>query len=216
MINNVDPISLALFLAGLSLLPFVLITTTSFLKISMVLLITRNAIGVQQVPPSMAIYGIAMIMTFYVMAPTFQTMSERLNEQQSTSSAARRGLESFVKVAEPLREFMLKHAREEQRDRFLDKAKRLWPEEQARAATSKDFVVLVPAFMVSEIQAGFEMGFLIYIPFVVIDMIVSNLLLALGMQMVSPMTVSLPFKLFVFVVVDGWGRLLDALLNTYM
>jgi type III secretion protein R len=216
MVSNFDPITLALFVAGVAMLPFALMTMTCFLKISMVLLITRNAIGVQQVPPSMAMYGIALAMTVYVMAPTMQSMSDEINRTKAHAFANQTGLDNLQRIGEPLRVFMLKHAKEEQRDRFLEKAKRLWPEEQARNATSKDFVVLIPAFMVSEIQAGFEMGFLIYIPFVVIDLLVSNLLLALGMQMVSPMTISLPLKLFIFVTIDGWGKLLDALLNTYM
>ena len=216
MSPNLDPLALAVFVAGVSLLPFILMTTTSFLKIAIVLLITRNAIGVQQVPPGMALYGMAIVLTLYVMAPTFQDITERLNQPRSHASKNQVGMETLADAMEPLRAFMIKNTKEEQRDRFLEKARRFWPEAHARNATNKDFVVLVPAFMVSEIQAGFEMGFLIYIPFVVIDLLVSNLLLALGMQMLSPTTISLPIKLFIFVAIDGWGKLLDSLLNTYL
>jgi type III secretion protein R len=171
---------------------------------------------VQQVPANMAIYGIALIMTVFVMAPTFREMTDILAREQPHATESQGAMDNIGKAMEPLRTFMLKHARDDQRERFLEKAKRLWPEDQAANATANDFVVVVPAFMVSEMQAAFEMGFLMYIPFLVIDMIVSNILLALGMQMVSPMTVSLPLKLFIFVVIDGWGKLLDSILNTYL
>ena len=215
MSGHADPLSITLFLAALSLLPLLLITTTSFLKIAIVLMITRNAIGVQQVPPSMAIYAIAMMLTAYVMAPTLQTMAGTLSEVVSGKSREP-WTESAARSVEPLRTFMLKRSKEQDRQVFLEKARKLWPAEQAAKATKDDFLVVVPAFMIAEIQAGFEMGFLIYIPFLVIDLLVSNLLLALGMQMVSPMTISLPLKLFLFVVADGWGKLLNAILDTYL
>jgi type III secretion protein R len=213
--NHTDPLTLSLLLAALSLLPLILITTTSFLKTVIVLLITRNAIGVQQVPPSMAIYAIALMLTAYVMAPTLQTMtgpvSEILNGKGSGSWA-----EAAGRTVEPLRLFMVKRTKTDDRMAFVEKARKLWPAEQASKASEDDFFIVVPAFMISEIQAGFEMGFLVYIPFLVVDLIVSNLLLALGMQMMSPTTISLPLKLFLFVAVDGWGKLLHAILDTYL
>jgi type III secretion protein R len=210
-----DSLSITLLLAGLSLLPLLLITTTSFLKTVIVLLIVRNAIGVQQVPPSMAMYAIAMMLTGFVMAPTLHTMADTVSDAINGKTHAP-WMETAGKAVEPLRVFMLKRTKDEEREIFLDKAKKLWPPEQAEKATVNDFFIVVPSFMISEMQAGFEMGFLVYIPFLVIDLIVSNLLLALGMQMVSPMTVSLPLKLFLFVVVDGWGKLLHAILDTYI
>lgn len=211
-----DSLSITLFLAALSVLPLVLVTTTSFLKIVIVLMITRNAIGVQQVPPSMAIYGIAMMLTAFVMAPTLQSVAGAVGEATSRRGAAVEWQQTAARTVEPLRVFMLKYSKPEDRAAFLEKAKKLWPPEQAAKASDQDFFVLVPAFMVAEIQAGFEMGFLVYIPFLVVDLIVSNLLLALGMQMTSPMTISLPLKIFLFVVVDGWGKLLNAILDTYL
>jgi type III secretion protein R len=214
-----DPVTVALFIASLSLLPMLLICTTSFLKTSVVLMIARNAMGVQQVPPAMALYAIAMMLTVFAMAPTFLQMSDAintLNQERAYGTRQPSLIDTVGRVAEPLRGFMLKYAKEDEREIFLEKAKQLWPKKAADEATSRDFVILVPSFIVSELQAGFQMGFLIYIPFLVIDLIVSNLLLALGMQMVSPMTVSLPLKLFLFVTVDGWGKLLNAILNTYM
>jgi type III secretion protein R len=211
-----DPFSIALFMAALSLLPMLLITTTSFLKTAIVLLIARNAIGVQQVPPTMVIYGMAMMLTVFTMAPTFHRISDIISRQQAQTEGQRPLTDTLAEVAEPLRGFMLKHTSEEQRAVFLEKAKLLWPKPAADEVRSGDFVVLVPAFTVSEMQAGFEMGFLIYIPFLVVDMFVSNLLLALGMQMVSPMMVSVPLKIFLFVAVDGWGKLLNAILDSYL
>jgi len=212
-----DPLSVSLFLAALSLLPLLLVSTTSFLKTVIVLMITRNAIGVQQVPPSMAVYAMAMMLTAFVMAPTLQSVAGTVQEAASANSKSRvPWTETAARAVEPLRVFMLKYSKEEDREKFLDKTKKLWPPEQAAKAKSDDFFIVVPSFMISQIQAGFEMGFLIYIPFLVVDLIVSNLLLALGMQMVSPITISLPLKLFLFVAVDGWGKLLHAILDTYL
>lgn len=210
-----DSLSVTLLLAALALLPMLLACTTSFLKTAIVLMITRNAIGVQQVPPSIAVYSIAMMMTAYVMAPTLHSMADTVS-QAATAKSHEPWTETMGRTVEPLRVFMVKRSKEEDREVFLEKAKKLWPPEHAAKATMNDFFIVVPSFMVSEIQAAFEMGFLIYIPFLVIDLIVSNLLLALGMQMVSPMTISLPLKLFLFVVVDGWSKLLHAILDTYI
>jgi type III secretion protein R len=210
-----DTLSVTLLLASLSLLPLVLITTTAFLKTVIVLMITRNAIGVQQVPPSMAVYAIALMLTAYVMAPTLHAMTGPMTEMVNGKSDAP-WTETASRVVEPLRLFMVKRTKDDDRAAFLEKAQKLWPPEQAAKATKDDFFIVVPAFMISEIQAGFEMGFLIYIPFLVVDLVVSNLLLALGMQMMSPTTISLPLKLFLFVVVDGWGKLLHAILDTYL
>lgn len=217
MLTQTDPFSIALFLAGLSLLPIILITTTSFLKTTIVLLIVRNALGVQQVPPGIAMYSIALMMTAYVMAPTLQQMTDALpSEAMSSASARYPMMPTLQKGLEPLRAFMLKHTKAEQRELFLEKAKKLWPEKMARQATAQDFLIVVPAFMISEMQAGFEMGFLVYVPFLVIDVLVSNVLMALGMQQLSPNTVTVPLKLFLFVIVDGWGKLLHSILNTYL
>jgi type III secretion protein R len=212
---QLDGLTVTLFLAALSVLPLIVVTTTAFLKIVIVLLITRNAIGVQQVPPSIAVYGIAMMLTAFVMAPTLQSVANSVSQalQERPQSNWQRTVSQTV---EPLRLFMLKYSKREDREEFVERARKLWPPEQAAQAKQDDFFVLVPAFMIAEIQAAFEMGFLIYIPFLVVDLIVSNLLLALGMQMVSPMTISLPLKLFLFVAVDGWGKLLRSLLDSYL
>lgn len=216
--QHYDVVSFAILMGLLSLIPLIVITTTSFLKISLVLLVLRNAIGVQQVPPTLAIYGIALIMTMFVMSPTLQEVGKRAMEIDTSAMSARSA--PFLKQAEaafePMRSFMLKYSRPKQRELFLDSARKLWPKDVADAATSSDFVVLIPAFVVSELQTGYEMAFLIYIPFVVIDLLFANLLMALGMQQVSPQTITIPLKLLLFVMVDGWGKLLNALALSYV
>jgi type III secretion protein R len=117
---------------------------------------------------------------------------------------------------EPLRSFMLKYSRPDQRELFLESAKKLWPKDVAKQAKADDTLILIPSFVVAELQTGYEIGFLIYIPFVVIDLLVSNLLMALGMQQVSPQTITVPLKLLLFVLIDGWAKLINALALSYV
>ncbi|EGF33479.1 type III secretion protein HrcR [Oxalobacteraceae bacterium IMCC9480] len=210
-----DIVSFSILLAMLALVPLIVVTTTSFLKIALVMLVTRNALGVQQVPPTLAIYGIALSLTLFVMSPTVQEIGNHVAAMEAEQTTTKRGVADAQIAFEPLRTFMLKHCKPEQREIFLASAKKLWPKEFAAEAKSTDVLVLVPAFVVSELQTGYEVAFLIYIPFVVIDLLVSNLLMALGMQQVSPQTITVPLKLLLFVMVDGWGKLLNALAMSY-
>lgn len=223
---NVDPISLAVVLALVALVPIAAVMTTSFLKISIVLALVRNALGVQQVPPNMALYGLSLILSAYVMAPVVNEVSEGLRNQsaytngtESTTEASNLRLTGIIGAVErgavPLRNFMLKNSRPEQRDFFMRTAHTLWGEAQSRNLQQDDLLILVPAFLVSELTAAFQLGFLLYLPFIVIDLIVSNILLAMGMMMVSPVTISMPLKLFLFVMVDGWTRLIQGLVLSY-
>lgn len=218
MSSQYDVISFAVLLGMLSLIPLIVATTTSFLKISLVLLVLRNAIGVQQVPPTLAIYGISLTLSIFIMAPTAQQIGARALDIEARSGTARGAplLLQARDAMEPLRQFMLKFSQPEQRELFLESARKLWPKDMAQAATSSDLPVVVPAFVVSELQSGYQIGFLIYIPFVVIDLLVSNLLMALGMQQVSPQTLTIPLKLLLFSMVGGWGKLLNALALSYL
>ncbi|WP_223536882.1 type III secretion system export apparatus subunit SctR [Pseudomonas sp. GL-B-16] len=216
IMDGVNPVLLALFLGALSLIPFLLIVCTAFLKIAMTLLITRNAIGVQQVPPNMAVYGIALAATLFVMAPVAHEIQQRVKAHPLDLSSSEKLQDSASGVIDPLQHFMTRNTDPDISTHLLENAQRMWPKEMADQATRNDLLLAVPAFVLSELQAGFQIGFLIYIPFIVIDLIVSNLLLALGMQMVSPMTISLPLKLLLFVLVNGWSRLLDSLFYSYM
>ena len=216
IMDGMNPVMLALFLSALSLIPFLLIVCTAFLKIAMTLLITRNAIGVQQVPPNMALYGIALAATMFVMAPVAHEIQQRVHDHPLEMGSTEKLQASASTVIEPLQRFMSRNTDPEVVAHLLDNTQRMWPKDMADQASKSDLLLAVPAFVLSELQAGFQIGFLIYIPFIVIDLIVSNLLLALGMQMVSPMTISLPLKLLLFVLVQGWTRLLDSLFYSYM
>lgn len=210
-----EPITLAIMLALLALLPVLIVVTTSFLKIAVVMSLLRNALGVQQMPPNLALYGMALILSVYVMAPVGMHMVDRLTAQPDTLKSIPALVTGVREGAEPLRDFMLRNSRVEQRDFFVRTAQRMWGPGLSEGMTERDFIVLMPAFVVSELTAAFQIGFLIYLPFVVIDLIVSNILLAMGMMMVSPVTISLPLKLFLFVMVDGWSRLIQGLVLTY-
>lgn len=214
--ENIDPLMLAIFLGGMSLIPLLVMTTTSFLKIAIVLIITRNAIGVQQVPPNMTLYGIALAATFFIMAPVINEIGYKLenNEVDFTSVATTK--EGVLNIASPLTQFMSNFTHPDIATHFVGTAKHLWPKDMQSQANASNPLIALPAFVISELQTGFEIGFLIFIPFIVIDLIVSNILLALGMQMVAPMTVSLPIKIFLFVMIDGWSRLLDSLIYSYV
>jgi type III secretion protein R len=213
--GSYDVISFSVMLALLALVPLMVVTTTSFLKISMVLLVLRNAVGVQQVPPTLAIYGISLALTIFVMAPAAQEVARRATAPVPATAGQQPLLAKAQDAFEPIRGFMQKHSHPDQREMFLASAKKLWPADVAREARSTDALVLIPAFVVSELQAGYEIGFLIYIPFVVIDLLISNLLMALGMQQVSPQTITIPLKLLLFTLVGGWGKLLNALALSY-
>ena len=216
ILDGMNPIMLALFLGALSLIPLLLIICTAFLKISMVLLITRNAIGVQQVPPNIAMYGIALAATLFVMAPVAHEIQQRVIDNPLQVGSLEKLQASANTVIQPIQRFMSRNTDPDVMAHLLDNTHRMWPADMAAKADRNDLLLAIPAFVLSELQAGFQIGFLIYIPFIVIDLIVSNLLLALGMQMVSPMTLSLPLKLLLFVLVQGWSRLLDSLFYSYL
>lgn len=211
-----NPIMLALFLGALALLPMMLIICTSFLKITMVLQLTRNAMGVQQVPPTMALNGIALAATLFIMAPVFSDMTDRLKAVPVDFSSMERLEYTAANGIEPLKTFMRKNTDPDIVIHLQENAQRMWPKRMADSVTPDNMLLIIPAFVLSELQNGFKIGFLIFIPFIVVDLIVSNILLALGMQMVSPMTVSLPLKILLFVLISGWTRLLDGLFYSYL
>ncbi|GKV88865.1 type III secretion system export apparatus subunit SctR [Pectobacterium carotovorum] len=211
-----DPLMFALFLGALSLIPLMMIVCTCFLKIAIVLLITRNAIGVQQVPPNMALYGIALAATLFVMAPVFQDISKRVQEKPLDMTDIASLQASVTYGLEPLQTFMSRNVDPDILTHLHENSLQMWPASLSEKVNTQNLLLVIPAFVLSELQAGFKIGFLIYIPFIVIDLIVSNVLLALGMQMVAPMTLSLPLKLLLFVLVNGWTRLLDGLFYSYL
>lgn len=211
-----DPMTFTLFLGALSLIPMLMIVCTCFLKISMVLLITRNAIGVQQVPPNMALYGIALAATLFVMAPVFNQMQHQFSQSPADLSSMDNLKTSVTNGVAPLQKFMTHNTDPDILIHLQENSVRMWPKEMSDNISKDNLLLVIPAFVLSELQAGFKIGFLIYIPFIVIDLIVSNVLLALGMQMVAPMTLSLPLKMLLFVLINGWTRLLDGLFYSYL
>jgi len=217
MANLPDPIYLIAILIVLGLAPFIAMMVTSYVKIVVVMSLIRNALGIQQIPPNMVINGLSIILSLYIMNPiaqeTFEILRDRWETIDTEDIATIEAL--AMDASQPLRAFLLKHANEREREFFFESAKELWPPERSANLADDDLMVLAPAFTVSELTEAFQIGFLIYLPFIAIDIIVSNILLAMGMMMVSPMTISLPFKLLLFVVIDGWARLIHGLLLTY-
>ena len=239
----------------LGLAPFFIISLTCFVKVSIVLALVRNALGIQQIPPNMVIYGLAFMLTAYIMAPIFLSMYQLYTQP----ALAQQPVEQKVLSAlPPLENFLAENTDPINLQFFEDATRDLWKKKKAPSAKApstktpstkastgsqppaatlatpalsqqdesiiediKDVEVLsrrlsaAPAFLISEIKDAFEIGFLIYIPFIAIDLIISNILLSLGMMMVSPTVISLPFKLFLFVSVDGWGRLVKNLILSY-
>jgi type III secretion protein R len=213
--NLPDPFIIILILVGLSLMPFIVIMVTSFVKLVIVMSLIRNALGIQQIPPNMVINGLAIILTLYIMYPVATDTLAILSNSKLTFKNMQSFKETINKAQQPIKAFLKKHSRKRERMFFVKSAKTLWPETKAMSLKEDDLIILLPSFTVSELTSAFQIGFLLYLPFIVIDLIVSNILLAMGMMMVSPMTISLPFKLLLFVLLDGWTRLIHGLVLTY-
>jgi type III secretion protein R len=210
-----DAFSLATIAFVIGIVPLAAVVVTSFLKLTVVLGLLRNAIGVQQVPSNMVINGIAMIISAYIMAPIGMEAMDAMRAKPATSSAPQQFADAFDAAQGPYRTFLAKHAHEKERQFFLKSAASIWPPERARALTENDLIVLAPAFTLSELSEAFRVGFLLYMAFVVIDLIIANVLLALGLSQLSPTNISIPFKLLMFVVLDGWSVLTHGLVLTY-
>lgn len=214
-LTQFSPSSALITVVLLALAPYAAVMVTSFTKIVVVLSLLRNALGLQQVPPNVVLNGLALVLSVYVMFPVGQQMSERAMGIPDIGSSTSNMIAAADAAKEPLRDFLVKHAQPRERAFFLKTAQKSLPADKAAALTDRDFIVIVPAFTVSELSTAFQIGFLIFLPFLVIDLIVSNILMAMGMMMLSPTTVSLPFKLLLFVLIDGWVKLTHGLVLTY-
>lgn len=214
---TMDPIPIIFIMAIFTLFPVIFILTTSFIKISTVCFLTRESLGVQQIPPNMVIYGLSLILSFYIMGPvynkSYQAVMDDLNANKTMD--AKTIMADFQKSSAPLKTFLLKHTPLNERDFFYKSLKQYWTQDMMSSVQKDDFIILIPSFVVSELTQAFKIGFLIYLPSVIIDIIISNILLAMGMMMMSPVTISLPLKLLLFIAVDGWSRLIHVLLSTY-
>lgn len=211
-----DPVAMIGMIVVFGLAPFAAMMVTSYTKLVIVFGLLRAALGLQQTPPTMVINGIAIILSVYIMAPVGMEAAEAL---QNRSFGAKPGpaemMVIFEAVKGPVKGFLEKHTLQRERQFFHKTAVSIWPKHRAEALAADDLMVLVPSFMLSELTRAFQIGFIIYMVFIVVDMIVATVLLSLGMMMISPTTISLPFKLLLFVVLDGWSRLVHGLVLSY-
>jgi type III secretion protein R len=216
MSGTPDPVVVLLSLVFLALAPFMAIMVTSFAKLVIVLSLVRNALGLQQIPPNLVLNGLALVLSMYIMAPLGLQIMKSAEERLGSGPLQTQALFKVIGDArEPLQQFLGKHAQPREREFFVQSAARLWPEQQAKELKNDDLMVLVPAFTVSELTAAFKIGFILYLAFVIIDLVVANVLVALGMMMFSPTVVSVPLKLLLFVLLDGWAKLIHGLILTY-
>ncbi|MEK4424440.1 flagellar type III secretion system pore protein FliP [Solibacillus sp. FSL K6-1523] len=207
--NVSTSVTLLVLLTVLSLAPSILILMTSFARIVIVLSFTRTALATNQMPPNQVIVGLALFLTFFIMAPTFQQVNDQAIQPLFDEEI---GLEeAYERAALPFKEFMAKHTRQKDLQLFMEYNEAEYPE------TIEDIplTMLVPAFALSEIKTAFQMGFMIFIPFLVIDMVVASTLMSMGMMMLPPVMISLPFKILLFILVDGWYLVMKSLLQSF-
>ncbi len=198
-----------LTLTILSVAPAILLMTTAFTRIIIVLGFVRQAMGTQNTPPNQVLLGLALFLTFFVMAPTFNTInSQALQPYMQEKITQQQALERSLGV---MRDFMFSQVKESELQLFIDITKVEQPADKKEVSS----MILIPAFMLSELKRAFQMGFMLYVPFLVIDMLVSSVLMAMGMMMLPPIVISLPFKLLLFVLVDGWQLVVGSLMKSF-
>jgi len=208
-VKDMNPVlQMLVVMSAFSLLPFVFCCMTSFLRFIIVFSMLKTALGTQQVPPSIVIIGLSMILTFYTMGGVFQKMYEigsvPYQQNQNLVLAINEG-------SKPLKEFMLKQTRESDLHFFVELARK----EPPKSPDDLSIWEIAPAYILSELKTSFEIGFIVFVPFIVLDLVVANILLALGMFMLSPTIISLPFKLLIFIAVDGWALIVQGLVQSY-
>ncbi len=218
-----DITSQAVILVFLAMLPFMIMLLTSFMKMVITLSLLRSALGVQQIPPNQVINGIALILTVYVMFPTGMLMYERAkpaiaNNKATTlfsAGSADTMLNIIDAAKEPLRDFLIRNTTSKHMDDFFKLSQKTFPDSVKKEMTPRDFIIVIPSFITSQVKAAFEIGVLIYLPFFVIDLVVSNILLAMQMMMLSPLSIALPLKLLLLVMIDGWTILVEGLVLSF-
>jgi flagellar biosynthetic protein FliP len=214
-VNTDDPeqmsvvIKIFLLLTVLSLAPAILVMVTSFTRIVIVLSVLRQAIGTQQMPPSQIVLGIALFLTFFIMTPVWQTANKDAVQPYLKGEIGNE--EALKRISEPLRKFMFKQTRKKDIALFVEIADRPRPKNVDDVPMS----VLIPSFIISELKTAFQIGFILYIPFLIIDMVVASVLLSMGMMMLPPVMISLPFKLMLFVLADGWYLIVGSLVKSF-
>lgn len=209
LLKDINPvIQLLVAMASFSLLPFIFVSMTPFLRFTIVFSMLKTAMGTNSVPPAMTLIGLSLILTVYTMSPVFDKMYQAYQVPYQKNQNV---IEAVNAASKPLKEYMLKQTRQSDLAFFVEKVKKRPPE-------SPDELTLwevAPAYIISELKTAFEIGFIIYIPFIVLDLVVANILLALGMFMLSPQIVSTPFKLLIFIAVDGWSLIVKGLVESF-
>ncbi len=209
VLKDINPVlQLLIVMTVFSLIPFVFCCMTSFLRFVIVFSMLKTALGTQQVPPSIVIIGLAMILTFYTMGTTFSKMYELGSVPYHKNQNM---IEAISEGSKPLKEFMMKQTRESDLAFFVELSQKTPPKSPEEITIWQ----VAPAFIISELKTAFEIGFIIFVPFIVLDLVVANILLALGMFMLSPTIISLPFKLLIFIAVDGWALIVQGLVTSY-
>ena len=202
-------LQILLLMTVLSLAPSLVIMTTAYLRIIIVFSFLKSALGTQQMPPAQLLAGVALFITFFIMAPTWNKVNDEALKPLMANQINVE--EAYNKGIEPIRQFMFKQTRDEDMELFIGLSN------QVRPANRNDIptYILIPSFVLSELRAGFIMGFFLFIPFIMVDMIISSILMAMGMMMMPPMMISLPFKILLFILVDGWNLIVGSLIRSF-
>lgn len=209
ILKDINPvIQLLITMAVFSLLPFIFVSMTPFLRFTIVFSMLKTALGTNSVPPAITLIGLSLILTVYTMSPVFDNMYK---EYQIPYQKNQNVIEALNASSKPLKEYMLKQTRQSDLAFFVEKTRKTPPQ------TPDELTIweVAPAYIVSELKTAFEVGFIIYVPFIVLDLVVANILLALGMFMLSPQIVSTPFKLLIFIAVDGWSLIVKGLVESF-
>ncbi|MGU8077172.1 type III secretion system export apparatus subunit SctR [Burkholderia pyrrocinia] len=211
---NLDqPVDLLVLTMALAILPAACVLVTSYTKIVVVFALVKNAIGIQQTPSALVTNALALVVTAFIMAPVLTEISKNVSSGSSRDQSRIEWISGAV--GKPVGDFMKKHVDPREQTRLISSAEQIWPKAMANAVKPDDFFILAPAFAISEITAAFKIGFVLYLAFVAIDLIVANILMAMGMIMFSPTIVSIPLKIVLFAMADGWSRLIQSLILTY-
>ena len=209
LLKDINPvIQLLITMATFSLLPFIFVSMTPFLRFTIVFSMLKTAMGTNSVPPAITLIGLSLILTLYTMAPTFDNMYQAY---QIPYQKNKNVVEALNASSKPLKEYMLKQTRQSDLAFFVEKTRRQAPQTPDELTLWE----VAPAYIISELKTAFEIGFIIYVPFIVLDLVVANILLALGMFMLSPQIVSTPFKLLIFIAVDGWSLIVKGLVESF-
>ena len=197
-------------------LSFAIVSMTSFAKISIVLTILRNAMGMQQSPPNIILYSVALIITVYIMTPTIGGIYTGMERRDFQLNNFEEYTYAFQMARDIISDFLLKHTDPRHMTLLHETASKLWSPDTVRQVEESDFIILVPAFSLSEMTAAFRIGFLLYIPFLAVDLAVTCIILAMGVSQVQPTTIATPLKLFLFVSIDGWSKIMNGLILSYI